>query len=75
MEATTKRVQAVYAIVAKPDGREFFMRVGSAFANRDGSTNLLLDAFPTSGRLQIRDYQPREGADAQHERARRAEVV
>lgn len=63
METTTKRVRAVYAIVSKPDSKSVWLRVGSAFENRDGSVTVLLDAMPIGGKLQIRDYQPREGAD------------
>jgi hypothetical protein len=33
------------------------VRVGVAFPNRDGSLNVLLDALPLSGRLQIRDRE------------------
>jgi hypothetical protein len=48
----------VYAIFEpKNDGRDRarWVRVGVAFPNRDGSLNVLLDALPLSGRLQIRD--------------------
>jgi hypothetical protein len=60
-----KRFQAVYAVVPKSDGKDLFLRVGSAFPNRDGSLTLLLDAVPISGKLHVRDYQPRQsGAHA-----------
>jgi hypothetical protein len=65
----------VYAIVNKPDGRDLFMRVGNAFPNRDGSLTLLLDAIPMSGKLQVRDYQPREQAEPQAGERARAGVV
>lgn len=38
------------------NGKTFWIRVGSAFINRDGSTNVYLDAYPTSGKLQIRPF-------------------
>jgi hypothetical protein len=60
MENNSKRFQAVYAIVEKPNGKDVFMRVGAAFPNKDGSLTLLLDAIPISGKLQVRDYTPRE---------------
>lgn len=46
----------VYAIYESRDGRERsrWVRVGVAFDNKDGSLNLLLDAVPLSGRLQVR---------------------
>ena len=50
-----KDVFAIYE--PKNDGRDRarWVRVGVAFPNRDGSINVLLDALPLSGRLQIRD--------------------
>ncbi len=60
MDSTGKRMQAVYAVVAKADGKDLFLRVGNAFVNRDGSTTVLLDAIPISGKLHVRDYFPRE---------------
>ena len=69
MDTNTKRMQAVYAVVPKPEGKDVWLRVGSAFPNRDGSITVLLDAIPTNGRLQIRDYQPRDGAHVRGEAA------
>jgi hypothetical protein len=50
-----KDVYAIYE--SKGEGRERsrWVRVGVAFDNRDGSLNVLLDALPLSGRLQIRN--------------------
>lgn len=62
MENSSKRFRAVYAVVQKPEGKDVWLRVGSAFENRDGSTTVLLDAVPIGGKLQIRDYQPRDVA-------------
>ena len=70
MDANTKKVQAVYTVVPKPEGRDLWLRIGSAFPNRDGSLTVFLDAVPVNGRLQIREYQPRESSGA----ARRPEV-
>ena len=56
------RAQAIIAEREK-DGRQFWVRVGAAFVNRDGSLNVRLDAVPVNGKLQIRDYQPRESRD------------
>ena len=50
----------------KNDGRDRarWVRVGVAFPNRDGSLNVLLDALPLSGRLQIRDRsEPQTGRE------------
>ncbi len=62
METETKNLQAVYTVIKKADGKDLWLRIGSAFVNRDGSLNVFLDAMPTNGRLQIREYQPRDGA-------------
>lgn len=60
----TRRV--VYAIIDRGEGKTFWVRVGTAFENRDGSENVYLDALPIGGRLQIREYQDddREGAQS-----------
>ena len=60
METTTPRMLMVYAVIPKADGRDVRLRVGSAYPNRDGSLSVLLDAMPTSGRLQICAYAPRD---------------
>jgi len=52
--------QIVYTIVERTrDRRKVWVRIGAAFRNQDGSTNVYLDAVPTNGQLQIRD--PRGG--------------
>jgi hypothetical protein len=65
-------VKDVFAIYeSKTEGRERsrWVRVGVAFENRDCSLNVLLDALPLSGRLQIRN---REG---DRSRAKEREVL
>ena len=58
------KVKIAYTVVERQkDGRQFWVRVGAAFVNRDGSLNVRLDAMPVNGKLQIRDYQPRDGRD------------
>ena len=41
-------------------GKTYWMRIGSAFINNDGSTNVYLDAFPANGKLQIRELDERD---------------
>lgn len=41
-------------------GKTYWMKIGSAFVNRDGSTNVYLDALPANRRLQIRDLDDRD---------------
>lgn len=49
-----KDVYAIYDSKSEGRDRSRWVRVGVAFDNRDGSLNVLLDALPLSGRLQIR---------------------
>jgi hypothetical protein len=42
--------------------KTYWLRIGSAFPNKDGSLNVYLDAYPANGRLQIRDMDARDFA-------------
>ena len=44
------------------DKKAFWMRIGTAFVNKDGSLNLRFDLMPTdpSVTIQVRDPKPRE---------------
>ena len=65
-ESKARKVKLAYTIVERDkDGRKFWVRVGAAFVNRDGSLNVKLDAMPVNGQLQIRDYQPADDRDGQ----------
>ena len=59
-----KTMKAVYTIIEKPGDRAFWLRIGWAHVNRDGSYNLNLDALPINGKLQVRDWQPRDDDDS-----------
>ena len=51
-----REFKIVYTITQRSgDGRKFWLRIGRAFTNQDGSMNVYLDAVPTNGQLQIRD--------------------
>ncbi len=43
--------------VAGEPGKSRWTRVGVGFVNRDSSINIVLDAIPMNGRLQVRDRQ------------------
>ena len=43
--------------IAGEPGKNHWTRVGVGFVNRDNSINVVLDAVPVNGRLQIRDRQ------------------
>ncbi len=51
-------LKLVYTVVDRGPGKSFWVRVGIGSTNRDGSLNLKLDAIPTNGKLQVRDWQP-----------------
>ena len=60
----TKQTKAVYTIVNGKKGnsdKSYWNRIGSAFVNKDGSLNVVLNAFPVDGRLHIRDAKPSAG--------------
>lgn len=55
MDQEEKTPLIVYTIVERErDKRKFWVRIGSAHRNRDGSLSAWLDAVPTNGTLHIR---------------------
>jgi len=52
----------VFTVAERPqgsvEGKDRWTKIGIGFVNRDNSINVVLDAFPTNGRLQIRDRVP-----------------
>jgi len=52
-----KIAKDVFTITESKDDskKDLWVRIGVAFENRDGSLNVILNAFPVSGKLQIRD--------------------
>ena len=50
------RKKVVAPVQRDPNGKTYWVKVGVAFQNKDGSWNLYLDAFPFSGKLQLRDW-------------------
>lgn len=55
----------VFNIIEEEEGQARWVRVGTAFVNRDASINVLLDTFPSKGKLQIRERRRRNGKDEQ----------
>jgi hypothetical protein len=45
--------KVAYTVVNR-SGKKLWLRIGTAFTNRDESINLYLDAYPTNGMIQIR---------------------
>jgi hypothetical protein len=59
-----RKWKAVYTIVepdrSKGHGKTLWVRIGTAFVNRDQSLNVRLDAMPINATMHIRDYEPRD---------------
>ena len=50
---------AVFAITERGD-KSYWTKIGVAFVNRDKSITVQLEAFPVSGKLQIRSEEKSE---------------
>ena len=50
-----KKMFKVLSAIEKRDGGTFWMRVGSAFTNRDNSVNIYLDVLPKNFQFQLRE--------------------
>ena len=51
----------VYTIIEKEDReKNFWLRIGTAYENRDGSHSIYLDALPVNGKLHVRDRKKKE---------------
>lgn len=53
-QSAPKEKLDVFTIIERENARPFWVRVGVAFRNKDGSLNLYLDALPVNGRLNVR---------------------
>jgi hypothetical protein len=59
-DVTQKKMFKVISPIEKKGGGTFWMRIGSAFTNRDDSINIYLDALPRNFQLQIRELTEEE---------------
>jgi hypothetical protein len=57
-----RKMKTVYTVVDRGQ-KSYWVRIGVGFENQDGSLNLKLDAVPTNGTLQVRDWEAREEGD------------
>lgn len=62
VQPQTRPPRVVYTVIEREGSRSFWLRVGAAWTNRDGSVTLRLDALPVNGVLQIRDAEERRDA-------------
>lgn len=51
-----KRMWDAYQVTERGDGKNFWSKIGVAFLNRDQSINVLLDALPKDGKIQLREH-------------------
>ena len=58
---STTPFKVVYTVQERAK-RNLWLRVGTAFMNRDGSWTVRLDALPLSGTLIIRDPDPKDSS-------------
>jgi hypothetical protein len=54
-QQTQPKRKDVYTIIERDDAKPFWLKIGAAFANRDGSINIKLNALPVNGVLHVRD--------------------
>ena len=53
-ETKNGRMDAFAIIEREGLEKPIWLKVGSSFQNRDGSINVLLDAIPVNGKIQLR---------------------
>ena len=56
---STRRKKVLCPLNGK-NGKTYWMKIGSAWINNDGSTNVYLDALPSNNKLQIRDLDEKD---------------
>ncbi len=64
MQHTQKRehgqLYKIYTIIEKPEGqKDYWLEIGIASVNRDGSLGGRLNALPVNGSIQLREFVPR----------------
>lgn len=59
MEGGTDRKRWDVITIREREGsdKKYWMKIGTAFVNRDGSFNLFLDAMPLDGKLHVREHK------------------
>ena len=55
-----KQTKEVFSIIKREGKENYWLKVGIAFVNKDGSLNVLLNAFPLNAELHIRDAKPQD---------------
>jgi hypothetical protein len=68
-----ERRKKVLCPVEKEGKKTYWMRVGSAWVNNDGSLSVWLNAYPANGKLQIRDLDASDIARMEGRELRKVE--
>jgi hypothetical protein len=55
-----RKIFKVLCPIERKDGTTYWLRVGTAFPNRDESINLYLDVLPSNLKLQVREFSEEE---------------
>lgn len=63
----SRRLKVLCPMENEKSGKTYWMRIGTAFSNADGSTNILLDALPVNRKLHVRDLDERDRAQRRDE--------
>ena len=65
-QAPKRPTHVIYQVMGEED-KARWIRVGSAWANRDGKgLNLVFDAYPVTGRTVVREALDEKQADNRH---------
>ncbi len=54
-ERPERRRKAVYTIIEREGNKSYWLRLGTAFTNRDDSLTVYLNALPSNSKLHIRN--------------------
>lgn len=59
------QIYDVFTIIEtnKEDVKNRWNKIGTGFLNRDGSINVILDAYPANGRLHVRVRREKEKSE------------
>ena len=60
MDTKQEMMKVLCPLENEKTGKKYWMRLGSAYTNRDGSLNVYLDALPVTRQLQIRELNDRD---------------